>query len=70
MPLPLRGPLVVMMQSTKIGRLDYLPRSGGCADRGLRQVHRAGDKLFIGHSGDTVGIIDGATGEICRAASL
>ncbi len=35
--------------------------------RSMRQVHRAGDKLFIDYSGDTVAIIDGATGEIRRA---
>lgn len=32
--------------------------------RSMRQVHRAGDKLFLDYSGDTVGIIDAATGEI------
>ena len=35
--------------------------------RSMRQVHRAGDKLFIDYSGHTVGIIDAATGEIRRA---
>ena len=35
--------------------------------RSMRQVHRAGDKLFIDYSGDTVGIINGATGEIRKA---
>ncbi len=35
--------------------------------RSMRQVHRAGDKLFIDYSGDTVPIIDGASGEIRRA---
>ena len=35
--------------------------------RSMRQVHRAGDKLFIDYSGHTVGIIDGATGEMRRA---
>ena len=33
----------------------------------MRQVHRAGDKLFIDYSGDKVAIINGATGEIRRA---
>ena len=33
----------------------------------MRQVHRAGDKLFIDYSGDTVPIIDAATGEMRRA---
>ena len=33
----------------------------------MRQVHRAGDKLFIDYSGDTMAIINGATGEIRRA---
>ena len=33
----------------------------------MRQVHRAGDKLFIDYSGDTVPIINPGTGEIRRA---
>jgi transposase len=33
----------------------------------MRQIHRAGDKLFIDHSGDTVPIINPGTGEIRRA---
>ena len=32
--------------------------------RSMRQVHRAGDKLFIDYSGDTVAIIDAASGAI------
>jgi len=32
--------------------------------RSMRQVHRAGEKLFIDYSGQTVPIIDAATGEI------
>ncbi len=35
--------------------------------RSMRQVHRAGDKLFIDYSGDKVAIINGATGEIRNA---
>jgi len=35
--------------------------------RSMRQVHRAGDKLFIDYSGDTVPIINAGTGEIRRA---
>jgi transposase len=35
--------------------------------RSMRQVHRAGDKLFIDYSGDTVPIIDAGSGEIRRA---
>jgi len=35
--------------------------------RSMRQVHRAGDKLFIDYSGQTVGIIEIATGEIRQA---
>jgi len=35
--------------------------------RSMRQVHRAGDKLFIDYSGHTVPIIDAVTGEIRRA---
>ena len=42
-------------------------RFQGSLKRSMRQVHRAGDKLFIDYSGHTVGIIDGATGEIRRA---
>jgi transposase len=35
--------------------------------RSMRQVHRAGDKLFIDYSGDTLPIIDAASGEVRRA---
>ena len=35
--------------------------------RSMRQVHRAGEKLFIDYSGDTVGIIDPASGEVVQA---
>jgi transposase len=35
--------------------------------RSMRQVHRAGDKLFIDYSGDTVPIINAGSGEIRRA---
>lgn len=37
--------------------------------RSMRQVHRAGEKLFIDYSGTTVPIIDAATGEI-RGAQI
>ena len=35
--------------------------------RSMRQVHRAGDKLFIDYAGPTVPIIDAASGEVRRA---
>lgn len=35
--------------------------------RSMRQVHRAGEKLFIDYSGDTVAVIESATGEIRTA---
>ncbi len=35
--------------------------------RSMRQVHRAGDKVFVDYSGQTVPIIDAATGEVHRA---
>ena len=35
--------------------------------RSMRQVHRAGEKLFIDYAGDTVPIVDAATAEISRA---
>lgn len=35
--------------------------------RSMRQIHRAGATLFADYAGDTVPIIDGATGEIRRA---
>lgn len=35
--------------------------------RSMRQMHRAGEKLFIDYAGQTVPIIDAATGEISRA---
>jgi len=37
--------------------------------RSMRQVHGAGEKLFIDYSGDTVAVIDAATGEI-RSAEI
>jgi transposase len=35
--------------------------------RSMRQVHIAGEKLFVDYSGDTVPLIDAATGEITAA---
>jgi transposase len=35
--------------------------------RSMRQVHRAGEKLFIDYCGPTVEVIDGNSGEIRRA---
>ena len=35
--------------------------------RSMRQTHRAGEKLFIDYSGDTVAVINAVTGEILRA---
>ena len=35
--------------------------------RSMRQIHRAGEKLFIDYAGQTVPIIDAASGEIRRA---
>jgi transposase len=35
--------------------------------RSMRQIHKAGDKLFVDYAGQTVSIIDGATGEIRQA---
>jgi transposase len=35
--------------------------------RSMRQIHRAGDELFIDYSGQTVPIIEAATGEVHRA---
>ena len=38
-----------------------------CQQRSMRQVHIAGEKLFVDYAGDTVPIIDPATGEITQA---
>src|SRR5690606_40485485 len=35
--------------------------------RSMRQVHRAGEKVFIDYSGDTVAVIDPKSGEIRNA---
>jgi transposase len=35
--------------------------------RSMRQVHIAGEKLFVDYAGDTVPIVDAATGEITQA---
>ncbi len=40
-----------------------------CLKRSMRQVHIAGDKLFADYAGQTVPVIDAATGEI-RAAQV
>src|SRR6185437_13538701 len=37
--------------------------------RSMRQVHRAGEKLFIDYSGDKVTVIDAASGEV-RSAEI
>lgn len=39
----------------------------GTLARSMRQVHRAGEKVFIDYSGDTVAIIDPRSGEIFTA---
>ncbi len=38
-----------------------------CQQRSMRQVHIAGEKLFVDYAGDTVPIVDPITGEISRA---
>ncbi len=38
-----------------------------CQRRSMRQVHKAGEKLFIDYCGPTVPIVDGVTGEINQA---
>jgi transposase len=35
--------------------------------RSLRQIHRAGEKLFIDYCGPTVAVIDPHSGEVCQA---
>ena len=35
--------------------------------RSMRQIHIAGEKLFVDYAGDTVPLVDAATGEITRA---
>ena len=35
--------------------------------RSMRQVHIAGEKLFVDYAGDTVPVVDAVTGEIARA---
>ncbi len=47
----------------------HYQRFRGSLARSMRQVHRAGEKLFIDYSGDTVAVIDAATGEI-RSAEI
>ncbi len=44
--------------------------SAAALARSMRQVHRAGEKLFIDYSGDTVAVIDAETGEIRAARDL
>jgi len=39
----------------------------GTLARSMRQVHRAGEKVFIDYSGDTVAIIDPKSGEVLSA---
>ena len=38
-----------------------------CQQRSMRQIHIAGEKLFVDYAGDTVPITCAATGEITRA---
>ena len=42
-------------------RFDYISRS-------MRQVHKAGEKLFIDYAGPTVPVVNPETGEIRQAA--
>ncbi|MCP6542212.1 IS21 family transposase, partial [Klebsiella pneumoniae] len=35
--------------------------------RSMRQLHRAGEKLFIDYAGPTLPVVDPATGEVRRA---
>ena len=48
---------------------EHYTRYRGSLARSMRQVHRAGEKLFIDYSGDTAAVIDMATGEV-RAAQV
>jgi len=48
---------------------EHYHRYRGSLSRSMRQVHRAGEKLFIDYSGDTAAVIDIATGEV-RAAQI
>jgi transposase len=48
---------------------EHYHRYRGSLGRSMRQVHRAGEKLFIDYSGDTAAVIDMATGEV-RAAQV
>ena len=48
---------------------EHYHRYRGSLARSMRQVHRAGEKLFIDYSGDTAAVIDMATGEV-RAAEI
>lgn len=45
----------------------HYQRFNGSLARSMRQTHRAGEKLFIDYSGDTVPVINVVTGEILRA---
>ena len=38
-----------------------------CQQRSMRQIHIAGEKLFVDYAGDTVPIVNAATGEITQA---
>ena len=40
----------------------------GKLKRSMRQIHRAGEKLFADYAGPTVPIVDASTGEICPAS--
>jgi transposase len=42
-------------------------RFRNCLKRSMRQVHRAGEKLFLDYSGATVPVIDASTGELRTA---
>lgn len=39
----------------------------GRVDLSMRQTHLAGDKLFVDYAGQTVGVVDRATGELRQA---
>lgn len=39
----------------------------GCQQRSMRQIHRAGEKLFVDYCGPTMGVVNPDTGEVRQA---
>ena len=57
------------MATSTVSFASFTARFSGKLKLWMRQEHRAGEKLFVDYAGDTVDVVNAATGEI-RAAQI